>query len=186
MSNTANLFFEQLHGRLLWVDGEETLTKQGLYDVILSDEQLEGIKISERDKEIEKFQKLTGISFDLKTKPNYNKIDDSFSLPVKYQKINLEEYFIKRMKKRIDLSLMSESDKAVTVERILTELEMYENRGLSDVLKTAIYIVDTFKENNLVWGPGRGSSCCSYLLYLIELHDVDSIAFDLPIDEFLR
>ena len=42
------------------------------------------------------------------------------------------------------------------------------------------------KEAEIVWGPGRGSACCSFLFYLIELHDIDSVEFELDINEFLR
>jgi DNA polymerase III alpha subunit len=49
-----------------------------------------------------------------------------------------------------------------------------------------IYLVDFMRENNIVWGVGRGSSVASYVLYLIGVHKVDSIQFDLDWREFLR
>jgi DNA polymerase III alpha subunit len=42
------------------------------------------------------------------------------------------------------------------------------------------------RANNIVWGVGRGSSVASYVLFLIGIHKVDSLYYDLPIEEFLR
>ena len=55
-----------------------------------------------------------------------------------------------------------------------------------DVLYTMKYIVDTLRANNVVWGVGRGSSVASYVLYLIGVHKIDSIKYNLPIEEFFK
>jgi DNA polymerase III alpha subunit len=39
---------------------------------------------------------------------------------------------------------------------------------------------------NIVWGVGRGSSCSSYLLYLLGLHEVDVVKYDVDISDFIR
>lgn len=71
-------------------------------------------------------------------------------------------------------------------ERLHIELEMFRERGMIPVLKFMKYLVDTMRKNNIVWGVGRGSSVSSYVLYLIGVHKVDSIKFNLDIGEFLR
>jgi DNA polymerase III alpha subunit len=47
-------------------------------------------------------------------------------------------------------------------------------------------MVDTFREEKIVWGVGRGSSVASYVLYLLGVHKVDSLKYNLNVDEFLR
>jgi DNA polymerase III alpha subunit len=42
------------------------------------------------------------------------------------------------------------------------------------------------RENNVVWGVGRGSSVASYVLYLLGVHKIDSIKYNLDIEEFLK
>ena len=42
------------------------------------------------------------------------------------------------------------------------------------------------RKNRVLWGVGRGSRVASYVLYLIGVHRVDSLYYDLPIDEFLK
>jgi len=71
-------------------------------------------------------------------------------------------------------------------DRVSQELELYIKLGMYDVLHVMKYIVDTLRENNIVWGVGRGSSVASYVLYLIGVHKVDSIKYNLPIEEFFK
>jgi DNA polymerase III alpha subunit len=66
------------------------------------------------------------------------------------------------------------------------ELAMYKERGLFPVLQLLIWIVDTMRKHNLVWGVGRGSSVSSYLLYILGVHKVNSHKYRLDIKEFLK
>ena len=68
----------------------------------------------------------------------------------------------------------------------LTELLLYQERGMFDLLRFLVYIVDVMREQDIVWGVGRGSSVASYVLYLIGVHKIDSLYYDLDIAEFLR
>ena len=70
--------------------------------------------------------------------------------------------------------------------RVTEELAAYGSRGMNDLLRYMKYLVDFMRENNIVWGVGRGSSVASYVLYLIGVHKINSIQFDLDWREFLR
>ena len=71
-------------------------------------------------------------------------------------------------------------------DRVSTELALFVQHGMYDLLHYLKYLVDTMRENNIVWGVGRGSSVASYVLYLIGVHKIDSIKYNLDINEFLR
>jgi DNA polymerase III alpha subunit len=71
-------------------------------------------------------------------------------------------------------------------DRVSEELEAFIEHGMLDLLFVLKYIVDTLKANNIVWGVGRGSSVASYVLYLIGVHKIDSIKYNLDWQEFLR
>lgn len=80
-------------------------------------------------------------------------------------------------------------DKCVTeveLQRVGKELLLYQERNLFPLLKQLKYVIDTWRSNNIVWGVGRGSSVASYVLYLIGVHRINSIYYDLDIEEFLR
>jgi DNA polymerase III alpha subunit len=70
--------------------------------------------------------------------------------------------------------------------RVDLELELFIKNDMYNVLHCMKYIVDTLRENNVVWGVGRGSSVASYVLYLIGVHKIDSIKYKLPIEEFFK
>lgn len=71
-------------------------------------------------------------------------------------------------------------------DRVSTELKLFIQHNMMDLLFYLKYLVDTMRENNIVWGVGRGSSVASYVLYLIGVHKIDSIKYDLDIKEFLK
>ena len=70
--------------------------------------------------------------------------------------------------------------------RVEQELILYKKFGLLDVLKFLVYLISTMRENDIVWGVGRGSSVSSYVLYLLGVHKVDSIKYGLDVTDFLK
>lgn len=72
------------------------------------------------------------------------------------------------------------------LQRVGHELLLYQARNLFPLLQYLKFLVDTLRANNVVWGVGRGSSVASYVLYLIGVHRINSIAYELEIEEFLK
>ncbi len=95
-------------------------------------------------------------------------------MPDKYKKLDILEHIINLCKTDQEL------------ERVSVELALYQDRNLLDLLKFLKYLVDTMRENEIVWGVGRGSSVSSYVLYLLGIHKIDSIKYELDIKEFLK
>jgi hypothetical protein len=72
------------------------------------------------------------------------------------------------------------------LQRVGEELLLFQERDLFDLLRYLKYLVDTLRKNNVVWGVGRGSSVAIYVLFLIGVHKINIIYYDLSIDEFLK
>ena len=72
------------------------------------------------------------------------------------------------------------------LQRVGKELLMYQERDMMPLLRFLRYFVETMRTNNIVWGVGRGSSVASYVLYLIGVHKIDSMYYELDVEEFLR
>jgi hypothetical protein len=72
------------------------------------------------------------------------------------------------------------------LQRVGEELLLFQERDLFDLLRYLKYLVDTLRKNNVVWGVGRGSSVASYVLFLLGVHKINSIYYDLSIEEFLK
>jgi len=71
-------------------------------------------------------------------------------------------------------------------ERVVEELRLFAKYDMIPMLKTMKYVVDTLRANNVVWGVGRGSSVASYVLHIIGVHKIDSVKYNIPIEEFFK
>lgn len=71
-------------------------------------------------------------------------------------------------------------------QRVGQELLLYLERNLFTLLQYLKYLVDTMRKHNIVWGVGRGSSVSSYVLFLLGVHKINSMYYDLDINDFLR
>ena len=72
------------------------------------------------------------------------------------------------------------------LQRVGEELLLFQEHDLFDLLRYLRYLVAVMRENRIIWGVGRGSSVASYVLYLLGVHRVDSMFYDLDPREFLR
>jgi DNA polymerase III alpha subunit len=72
------------------------------------------------------------------------------------------------------------------LQRCGTELLLYQERNLFDLLRYLTYLVAVMQDNRIIWGVGRGSSVASYVLYKLGVHRIDSMYYDLDPQEFLR
>lgn len=70
--------------------------------------------------------------------------------------------------------------------RVHLEFDLYQQRKLIPLLQYLKFLVDQLRTHNIIWGVGRGSSVASYVLYLIGVHRIDSLKYDLDIAEFLK
>jgi DNA polymerase III alpha subunit len=124
-------------------------------------------------------EQFNSVCDELELQPICSTVDHGtqFQIPEHYRELDVETYIRAR--------IMDDLDGAATA-RVEQELELYRARNLYPVLQTLIYIVDTMRKNGIVWGVGRGSSVASYCLYLIGVHSIDSIKYDLDIQEFFK
>ena len=95
-------------------------------------------------------------------------------MPQEYKDLDIAEYILGLCREEHEL------------QRVGKELLLYQERDLFDLLRYLKYLVDTLRKNNIVWGVGRGSSVASYVLFLIGVHKIDSLYYNLDIEEFLK
>lgn len=90
--------------------------------------------------------------------------------------------------KRLDIAehVLSLCNSSAELQRCGQELMMFQERNLFDLLRYLKYLVDTMRENRLIWGVGRGSSVASYVLFKLGVHRIDSLFYELDPAEFLR
>jgi DNA polymerase III alpha subunit len=99
---------------------------------------------------------------------------NSWFMPEEYINFNIAQYVL-------DLCVTE-----AELQRVGEELIMFQERDMFPLLRYCKYLVDTMRKHNVVWGVGRGSSISSYVLYLIGIHKINSIYYDLDINEFIK
>lgn len=101
-------------------------------------------------------------------------LQSNWHMPEEYKQLDIARWLLDRCKTDAEL------------QRVGEELLLYQERNLFTLLCYLKYLVDTMRSNNIVWGVGRGSSVASYVLYLLGIHRIDSMYYDLDITEFLK
>lgn len=116
-----------------------------------------------------------------KTGLDFNGIrPEEWNIPLPYLELDLDAYFGDK------LNEFNGPERALRFDRAKMELDAFREADMEIVLRLMIYIVDTLEENNAVWGIGRGSSVSCFLLYLIGVHDIDSVQYQLSFSDFMK
>ena len=110
---------------------------------------------------------LTLEEFDKKQQSNWY-------MPDSYKKMDIAKFVLDQCHSDAELQRAGE------------ELLKFQELDLLPLLQFMKYFVDTMRANNIVWGVGRGSSVASFVLYLIGVHKINSLYYDLDIKEFLK
>lgn len=95
-------------------------------------------------------------------------------MPQEYRDFDIAEYV---------LSLCNTQEE---LQRVGEELLLFQQYDLFDLLRYLRYLVAVMRENQVIWGVGRGSSVASFVLYLLGVHRINSLHYDLDPREFLR
>lgn len=138
-------------------------------------ELLQNMLFDPNDQEVIKFNKL--------------KLHKELEITIsEFDQIMQEDLFLPEQYFDIDVKqlLLDRCTTQKEIIRVNEEYIRYKELNLINFLKWVIYFVDVCLEHNIIKGPGRGSSVSSYILYLLGLHNINSIKYDLDFNEFLR
>lgn len=155
--------------------------EQDLFDALYKGQRLSPNLIVEFTPEVEQLEKVSGFRF---VDPFVNDprcsveefdttMQHNWFMPEEYKNLNIIEWIMFNCPKE-------------NLERAAVELEAFEQRNMLNLLRWLKYFVDTCTKENILWGLGRGSSVASYVLYIIGVHNIDSVKYNLDWQEFLR
>ena len=164
--------------------GQTYTTSNELCDLLYKNPALD-ISLFQVEDSIEYNRSVAELHAELDLLDSYHNIDMSveefdrelqknWRMPKEYKDLDIAAYVLGLCKEEYEL------------QRVGKELMLYQERNLFDLLRYLKYLVDTLRKNNIVWGVGRGSSVASYVLFLIGVHKIDAIYYNLNIDEFLK
>lgn len=127
------------------------------------------------DLELENIPKLKTYVNDNRTVREFDDACKShWFMPDEYRNLDIAEYVLGLCKTDEEL------------QRVGKELLLYQRRDMFVLLQYLKYLVDTMRQNNIVWGVGRGSSVASFVLFLLGVHKINSLFYELDISEFLK
>ena len=174
----------ELNDRTLWYDGVSTVNPNKIVELLSTGMPVSGMCVDELTDEINQYNKLVDSDERITVKKNVQDLNFDWNIPQEYKELDVRS----RVYQILEAQDRNQSEKSTYVHhaRVDEELKLYEQLGLTDVLRVLIYVINTLQAHNIVWGVGRGSSVASYVLYLIGVHDIDSIKYELNITDFLR
>lgn len=160
----------QLKDRVLWYDGIIQVHPDDIPSLLLEHIDISKIVSTESNDDTQLYFQLTGNRIDTKTEAHIPKQVELYPL-VDIEKILLErvEPYDSRYKERLKL-----------------ELEEIKKRNMHSFICCIHYVIETLKKKNILWGVGRGSSCASLILYLLDVHMVDPVKYDIDLQEFFH
>ena len=164
--------------------GEPVVNCSDLIELIYQGKVIDNLKVN--DKRIDlynnvlselniawpKLKKLTKL--DIAVKDYDVALQSDWYMPQEFKDLNIVSH----------IKLLAKTDEEK--KRVDTELELYVKYDLLNVLRFLVYLIKVMRENSIVWGVGRGSSVSSYILYLLGVHKVNSMKYNLDIREFLK
>ena len=119
--------------------------------------------------ELKKYQPL-----DISLEEFDQSLQENWLMPDSYREMDIAKWVLEQCATQDQL------------QRVGAELLEFQRRDMMNLLRWMKYFVDTCRANKVVWGVGRGSSVASYVLYLIGVHRIDSMKYNLDWQEFLR
>ena len=127
-------------------------------------------------------------SLEIRNKPITQLCEELSYTLEEYDRLSQTNWFVPNEYKNLDIAkyVLDLCREDYELQRVGEELILYQERDMFPLLRYCVYLVDTMRKHNIVWGVGRGSSVSSYVLYLIGVHRINSLHYDLDIDEFLK
>lgn len=102
------------------------------------------------------------------------RLQQTWHMPDNYKQLDIAQHILNLCTNEAEL------------QRCGHELLLYQERDLFNLLRFLKYLVDVMNTNQVIWGVGRGSSVASYVLYKLGVHRIDSLFYELDVEEFLR
>jgi len=168
--------------------GEIVLDENDLCDLVMQGHDLSTVSnaVVDQSVNIEKF--ATILEHPIESLATWTLPNNSNMSISEWDSLNQQTWYMPEEYKNIDIAeyILGLCKTSEEMQRCGEELLLYQERNLFDLLRYLKYLVDVMRNNNLIWGVGRGSSVSSYVLYLLGVHKIDSLYYDLDPQEFLR
>lgn len=173
----------KLKDRTLWFDGDSSYPADDITRSLIQDGA--GF-VDQITHDIHTYNLFVPSEQQLKVKTKNRPFGFDWIIPDEYKNLNVVDYVTDKLMTDNERENFPEDELYDRANRVSQELILYKKHGVEDVLRVLIFVINTLNNQGVVWGVGRGSSVSSYVLYLIQVHDVDSFKYGLSITDFLH
>lgn len=176
-----------LQDRLLLANGVSVVEPEQVPDLFVHGLQPSQIQVTEETPDVVEFNRRSSELLQVFDEhSNLTLPPNDWLIPQEYLELDLFDYFAIKLSELSSTASADDMFMERAEARVANELEAVRQFKFENGLRTIIYVTDTFRKHNQVWGVGRGSSCASYLLFLIGIHCVDCLKFDIHWSEFFH
>lgn len=165
-------YFDSQRKRILLESGYSLVTTDTLAENILRGKSVDGMIVDD-EYDADVYKTLYGV--DIKNPPE----------PVYEDVASTEAESMELLLARIESSPRYRDD-SVYLDRLEAELSYFRDSQNIAFLLRVSDLIGRFKEDGVLWGVGRGSSCASLVCYMLEINDIDPIRFDIPFIELSK
>lgn len=177
----------ELVGRTLRFDGVSVVPPDVVAHYLLRGVPPSMLRVAESSPDVESFNHNVSTEEELLVAQEEPvRLSFAWQLPAKYQQLDLVAHVGDALQQKLVQLKYSGVEQEAAFARVADELAEIEKRGMVDFMRTVIYILDIFRAEGVVWGVGRGSSCASFILFILGLHSVDCLRLDVPFSEFFH
>lgn len=174
-----------LDSRVLWFDGVHEVDASKVPYLLFHGIHPNKIVVRQPDDEVRRFNQLSDDHISSE-KNDIAQLDKSWAMPLSYQELDLGKLLHRKLQQFLQSENIPENRHSEYSNRLNDELLEIESSNVHMLFRSLVYVVDKFRETSTVWGVGRGSSCASLVLFLIGLHSVDPVKWNIPKEEFFR
>lgn len=160
-------------------DGTVPLDEDMLIEVLYSGQQASSNSFFKKTDAIEEYNKwakifdLPQLNTEIPTIDHHQRQKHWF-MPEEYKTFDIEQYVLEQCQTQEQM------------DRCVEELFLFSKANATDLLRYIKYLIDTMTKHHIVWGVGRGSCVSSLVLYVLGLHMVDPIKYNLDYGEFFK
>lgn len=166
----------------LWADGTVTVDDNQLENIITNGVPLNRVYVEKKTPKVVQWNKFSGQDEKFDVKTNLSPFSVDWNIPDEYVDIDIVDYISNELIPKVEQDEFYDA----RLTRIVEEVEQIQITKSESIFRCLIYILDKMKKDNVFWGLGRGSSCSVYLFYLLELHAVDCVKYDIHYSEFFK
>ena len=135
---TASSYKTELDDRTLWFDGDSSFNPE---DLLRAMQHYDVRYVNTIDSTVQEFNRHCSKDQQLAVKQQVKPLCFEWDLPDQYKNLNVREYVLDKLAELY--GQIPEQEFKQRLFRVIKEMTMYESRGLFDVLRAIIFVINT-------------------------------------------